>query len=240
MPESEDGIVVVFDCEADCGFQGCSWREREHHICTVMQPTVICALVMPTSLVLARADPEDIIKASEKRAWWRDQAERGYTPVHGLLALFDRADVIVGFNCLGFDFPLIKRFYRPSSDGTSQQQRYINHRAKCLDIMLRVRDVSGQYCKLDSLLTDNALPCKTSDGAEAIRMWEEDRRDELKSYCDADVELTARLGLKETIVVPGGNTVSCQVHGIRCAVACNGAAASRKRRAREEEDFVLV
>lgn len=240
MPEPEDGIVVVFDCESDCGFHGCNWKEREHHICTVMQPTVICALVMPTSLIMAKADPDEILKASEKKTFWRDQAERGYTPVHGLLSLFDRADAIVGYNCQGFDFPLLKRFYRPSADGTHAQQRYINHRAKCLDIMLRVRDVSGQYCKLDNLLKDNSLPSKTSDGAEAIRMWEEDKRDELQSYCEADVELTARLGLKETLIVPGGCSVCSQVHGIRSAVAANLESFSRKRRTREDSGFVLV
>jgi hypothetical protein len=240
MPEPEDGIVVVFDCESDCGFNECNWKEREHHIGTVMQPTVICALVMPSSLIMAKADTEEILKASETKTFWRDQAERGYTPVHGLLALFDTADAIVGYNCQGFDFPLLKRFYRPSADGTPAQQRYINHRAKCLDIMLRVRDVSGQYCKLDSLLKNNSLPCKTSDGREAIRMWEEDKKDELKSYCEADVELTARLGLKESLVVPGGYRVSSQVHGIRSAVASNLEAASTKRRTRENEGFLFV
>eukprot|EP00966_Prymnesium_polylepis_P246061 5691522-Prymnesium_polylepis.1 len=205
MPEPEDGIVVVFDCESDCGFNGCNWKEREHHISAVMQPTVICALVMPSSLIMAKADTEEILKASEKKTFWRDQAERGYTPVHGLLALFDKADAIVGYNCQGFGFPLLKRFYRPSADGTPAQQRYINHRAKCLDIMLR-----------------------------------EDKKDELKSYCEADVELTARLGLKESLVVPGGYSVSSQVHGIRSAVASNLEAASRNRRTREDEGFLLV
>lgn len=246
MVEREDacpeqhGIVVVFDCEADCGFSGTSWREREHHITTVMQPTVICALVIPSNLISSLADPNEIIKASEKRSWWRDEAVRGYTPVHGLLALFDKADVIVGFNCLGFDFPLLKRFYRRAEDGTPPQQRYINHRAKCLDIMIRVRDVSGQYVKLDTLLKENSLPCKTSDGAEAVRMWNENKREELQSYCEADVELTARLALKESILEPGGCLVPSSAYGIRSAVAANCATSHRKKRAREEEDFVIV
>ena len=77
--------------------------------------------------------------------------------------IFDGAEVIVGFNCLAFDFPLLQRFY-------TSKKRYLAHRCKCLDIMTRVRDVTDDYYKLDKLLKDNELSTKTSNGNNAIRL----------------------------------------------------------------------
>lgn len=239
-----EGYCVVFDCESDCGVPRCvSPQERDLHIERYMQFTVICALQIPSQMVLERRSHEEILRASKRFCYWRDGEKESTNPnpVHHLLELFDGADVIVGFNCLGFDFPLLKRFYIMGQARVApSSQRYMDHRSKCLDIMMRVRDATGMYTKLDNLLKTNSLPTKSGDGAEAITLWSNDERDKLKDYCATDVDVTARLALTETILVEAGArtvTVQHQVHGLRCALAAVRAAGFKRER---EEDYVLV
>lgn len=234
-----DGYSVVFDCESDCGFAEVAGYTREEKIAKFMQFTVVCAQVIRSSAVVWGASADDVLRESEKLTWWRDVAQRGDTPVDSLLALFDGADVIVGYNCLCFDFPLLKRFY---GKGSAALQRYASHRSKCLDIMARVHDVCGVYYKLDALLTANGLEAKIGHGSKAIQLWHDGRREELQAYCASDVELTARLALLETLGC--GNVVATHnVHGLRSAIAASREASAHKRvRApdNDAEEFVVV
>ena len=183
---------------------------------------------MRSSDVARGTSADELVRTATKHTYWRDEAEEGGTPVDGLLALFDRADVIVGFNTLGFDHLLLRRFY-----GRQPQDvhRYFAHRSKALDLMMRLRDVTNVYYKLDALLVENGLPCKTGSAAEAPKLWANSQRDQLEDYCAADVELTARLALVENLRLPGGTVVPHNVHGMRSAVAARRAA---------EEAFVVV
>lgn len=209
--------VVVFDCESDSGFGDVFGRTRDEIIHRYMQFTCICALVIPTDVIQSHVSVDEIISRSKRMTWWRDVSKSNtVTPVDGLLDIFDRAEVIVGFNCLAFDFPLIQRFY-------TSQKRYLEHRCKCLDIMTRVRDVTCDYYKLDKLLKDNDLSTKIGDGSTAIKLWQEERRDELEAYCLCDVELTARLGLLDELRVREKHstktlTITENVFGIRAAL----------------------
>jgi len=228
----------VFDCECDSGTTSGNPGDTRDNRIDFMQFTVICALAMPTDMIERKAPVEEILQHSTKHTWWRDVAEHGSNPVVTLLELFDGAELIVGYNCLGFDFPLIRRFYRPSAEVLYPTQRYVNHRTKTLDIMHRVSDATGHYYKLDDLLKKNGLQTKSSNGKEAIRMWEEGRRDELKSYCEQDVLLTARLGLLESIRIAEHLKVTSRGFGIRselCRISPSVASG-----ADPDGDFVMV
>ena len=237
-----DGYAVAFDCESDCGFEDIAGYTREEKIAKVMQFTVICARVIPTHAVVRGASADDVLAQSTMLTWWRDVAEIGCTPIDSLLDIFDDAEVIVGYNILSFDFPLLKRFY---GRGPKALQRYALHRCKALDIMVRVRDVCGVYYKLDKLLLENDLSLKIGDGAKAVRLWNDGKRDELEAYCAEDVALTTRLALAETLTVCGHTVIQQQVHGLRSAIAA-ARAASHKRTRKDaqgqdtEEEFVMV
>lgn len=238
------GYVVVYDCESDCGFSDVAGYTRDEKITRYMQFTCICASVIPSSSIVRNATPEEVVAQATKMTWWRDIAEEGCSPIDSLLDLFDGADVIVGYNCLAFDFPLIRRFYKPVS-GLSAVQRYIEHRSKTLDIMTRVRDVTGAYYKLDKLLMENGLPVKCGDGQKAVQMWAANDRDSLERYCAMDVDLTAKLSLLENINVNGQQRLSLpqHVHGLRSALAARRATGAQKRLRDKEGDnegFVLV
>lgn len=175
--------VVIFDCESDgkphFSFDG-SRRENEFmHI----QCTCACALVV------AVKDLPSLSNATQVTCW-RDVATcSGANPFEPLFQAFDAASVIVGFNALDFDFPLLWKHYG------NPQSRYREHRIKCLDVFSRLRAVSGHWPKLDDLLTANGLLTKTGDGKEAIRMWQSCDRGGLEKYCQADVLRTAELAL---------------------------------------------
>ena len=205
MDEIEkERFVVVFDCESDSLFSTLPGETQSEKI-NYMQFTVVSAVTLPSELIKAGAPADEIMSHAVIHNWWRDVAEEGSNPLASLLELFDGADAIVGYNCNGFDFPLIQRFYgwsaRTCVPTLKPIQRYIDHRTKTLDIMSRVKDATGSYIKLDDLLKRNGLASKSSNGKEAVGMWERGEREALKSYCDMDVLLTARLALLETVVV---------------------------------------
>lgn len=235
-----DRYCVVFDCESDTGVPNVAPQDREMHIQRFMQFTVTCALKIPSEAILEQRSQDDIIAASTPMHWWRDVAvgnAKG-NPIEDLLTLFDDADVIVGFNCLQFDFPLLYRFYKMSQRSSETPlQRYMNHRAKCLDIMLRLRDATGSYVKLDTVLKGNGLPTKSGSGKDAVRLWADGEREKLLDYCKTDVEVTARLALTETLRLHDVN-IPHHVHGLRCAMASRYAV--RMKRKCEEEEFVIV
>lgn len=227
--------VMIFDCESDSLFSMLPGAFQEDKM-RYMQFTVVSALALPCEPIEAGAPIDEIMSRGVMYNWWRDVAEDGSNPLVSLLALFDGADAIVGYNCNGFDFPLIRRFYRPTQSTTQPVQRYVDHRTKTLDIMSRVRDATGSYMKLDELLKRNGLSCKSSNGKEAVDMWTRGDREALKSYCDTDVLLTARLALLETLTVSDTVRIGNTGCGLRAFLA-----AQRSTKPTDADDsFVLV
>lgn len=179
--------VVFFDCESDCTFRDCPGQDRSTAF-AYMQATIICALSVDAAACLK--DGTDAVSAATKHSFWRDAETR--QPFEPLLALFDDAAVIVAYNGLDFDFPLLFKYYARDDPG---RLRYFSHRAKCFDPFSRIRAAFDHWPKLDKLLSENGVPTKTSTGLEAVSMWNDGRRDELLAYCTQDVESMAKLCL---------------------------------------------
>lgn len=224
----EGAYVLVWDCESDCSFKHSSGSTHDERI-KFMQFTVLVGVVIPVEAISGNASAEDVMARSTSHVWWRDSAEFGSNPVVSLLELFDHADLIVGYNCLGFDFPLIRRFYKMTKAFPDATHRYLMHRSKTLDLMARVRDATGAYYKLDVLLKCNGLESKTGDGLKAIGLWEDGKRDELASYCLNDVIVTAKLALLPRVFVSETSFVSEPCVGIAAAL-----------RSSNTEDYVWV
>jgi hypothetical protein len=236
--------VVVFDVETDCSFASLQGMCREQQL-KVMQVTVACALELDTDLCAQTGSWEELARNAKKHHWWRDEPEANkVNPFHGLLGLFDAADVIVAYNGLDFDFPVLRKHY---GHGKTAFRRYMQHRLKCHDPMARIQAATDVRFKLDVLLKLNGLAGKTADGLQAIRMWESGQRQELLSYCANDVWALAQLVCLWDLEVPvfgkipnAAFGVASAVHASRRLVNADSMTSVSTDDVCEEDDFVLV
>ncbi|MBI4411651.1 MAG: ribonuclease H-like domain-containing protein [Deltaproteobacteria bacterium] len=93
--------------------------------------------------------------------------------------LLINASLIIGFNHIGFDMPVL--------------QPYLSIDAKKLplfDIMLDLQQKLGHRIGLDSVATATLGVGKTGHGIDAIRFYREGKIKELKEYCLNDVKVT--------------------------------------------------
>lgn len=193
--------AVIFDCESDSKPRHSYGETRNEQEFKFVQCTCACALIVPAAQL-----PN--LEGATKLTCWRDDEAHGRNPFEPLLAAFDAASVIVGYNALEFDFPLLWKHY-----SKKQSRRYLEHRIKCLDLFSRLRAVSGHWPRLDDLLIGNELAAKCGDGREAIRLWQAGKRDELEAYCQADVQRTTELALLPRMAY-GMTTMPAHVYGL--------------------------
>jgi hypothetical protein len=152
---------------------------------------------------------------------WRDEDPDGQGgPFEPLFCAFDQAEIIVGYNSLGFDHPVLEKHY-------SSRRRLEKHLLKVHDPFARLRDVTGAWYKLDHLLAANGLETKTANGLEAIRMWEDGERDRLRDYCEQDTRALARLLALPEMTLPRSRTMAANyVFGLASALAAARESAS--------------
>ena len=211
MPPANEPYVAIFDIETVATINEIPGGSRDAKMAGL---PVSCASVLciPCS---ACGDPDEVeraIEAGSMKTYWRDTETPEKDGMPALVKALDRSELIVGYNILGFDFPVIKKHYNNS-------QQYISHLLKAHDVFYRVREVSGYWPKLDALLTVNRMACKTSHGLEAINMWNEGRLEELKTYCEADVRQTARIALMKKLRVDHSIVLPNHVFGVSSKLA---------------------
>jgi DEAD/DEAH box helicase domain-containing protein len=96
-----------------------------------------------------------------------------------LFPLLEKADVVVGFNIDGFDMPTFTSYY--SGDIS---------KIPTLDIMLRIKDVTGHRIGLDAVAKETLGIGKTGDGLDAIKYYQTQQWEKLEKYCLQDVKVT--------------------------------------------------
>ena len=99
-----------------------------------------------------------------------------------LLDHLRRADLVVGFNVIGFDFSVL-RGYSTFDFGT----------LNTLDILRDVHARLGYRLSLDALGTATLDTPKSADGLQALQWYKEGRLDLIEAYCKKDVEVTRDL-----------------------------------------------
>jgi hypothetical protein len=228
--------VVVFDCESD-GRLPPGMEDGSLTVAAVraerfdrIQCTCAIGLVLDASRLRDPMRAAGALADAEKVVCWRDRAPtEGKSPFEPLLAAFDAASLIVGYNAFDFDFPLLRKHY-------ASPERYTAHRLKTLDPFDEIRSRTTRWPSLDTLLRANGMPTKNGiTGLDAVRMWDEvqyaevptarDRaRNGLQKYCENDVRCTATLATRATLVVPStgalpGLELRNDVYGIAAALA---------------------
>jgi len=91
-----------------------------------------------------------------------------------------RADLVVGFNVINFDYEVLMGY--TILDLPSQ--------VHTLDLMVEVEKKLGHRLGLDTIATATLGVGKTGDGLDAIRWWRENKLLEIAEYCCFDVKAT--------------------------------------------------
>jgi len=113
---------------------------------------------------------------STARAEYRIYAEKH---VNDLLAELQRADLVVGFNILRFDYEVLHGY-------TALDLRQL----PTLDIMVDLQNKVQHRLSLEAIAQATFGLEKTSDGMQALRWFKEGKLLEIAEYCCYDVKLT--------------------------------------------------
>lgn len=120
----------------------------------------------------------------------------------------DRAEVIVGYNIIKFDNPLVA--------ATLKCENTWDH--KCYDMLVEVRKSTGQAmpkgCKLDDVLHATFGIKKTEDGAQAPIMYQNGKIGRVVSYCLADVR-RERMVFEQSYLTGEVKTIVNGIHKMR-------------------------
>ena len=102
--------------------------------------------------------------------------------VDQLVGHLRQADLIVGFNIVGFDYSVLRGY-------TNLDFRELN----TLDIIKEVHDYLRYRVSLDALATATLNTPKSADGLQALQWFKEGRMDLIEKYCRQDVKVTREL-----------------------------------------------
>jgi len=103
----------------------------------------------------------------------------GEKQVDDLITDLQRADLVVGFNILRFDYEVLHGY-------TSYDLTQI----PTLDMMVVLQNILSHRLSLDSIATATFGVEKTAEGLQAIRWFKEGKLVEIAEYCCYDVKLT--------------------------------------------------
>ena len=100
--------------------------------------------------------------------------------VHDLVNELLRADLVVGFNNINFDYEVLMGY-------TAYDLPAL---VPTLDLLVELEKKLGHRLSLDAVATATLGVGKTADGLDAIRWWREGRILEIAEYCCFDVKVT--------------------------------------------------
>ncbi len=103
----------------------------------------------------------------------------GEKEVDDLLAELQRADLVVGFNNLGFDYEVLHGY-------TILDLRQL----PTLDMLVEIKKTLPHRLSLDSIAQATMGVEKTSEGLQAIRWFKQGKLLEIAEYCCYDVKIT--------------------------------------------------
>ncbi|VVM08455.1 hypothetical protein MAMC_02170 [Methylacidimicrobium cyclopophantes] len=102
--------------------------------------------------------------------------------VEALIQELRNADLIVGFNILGFDFPVLEAY-----------TVFDLQDLPTLDLLQHVEAQTGRRMSLESLARATLGVGKTAEGVQALRWWKEGKLLPIAEYCCYDVKVTRLL-----------------------------------------------
>ena len=98
----------------------------------------------------------------------------------GLEELIKKSELVIGYNLLGFDYPVLANYLKNTNFNN----------VKTLDILNVADNYLGYKIKLENVAQGTLGTGKSGTGLDAIQMWRAGQIEELKKYCLKDVEVT--------------------------------------------------
>ena len=96
-----------------------------------------------------------------------------------LWPIFEKADMLIGFNSDHFDIPILNKYY--SGDLT---------KIKSLDLLKEIKNSLGRRIKLDTIAEATLGKNKSGHGLEAVVWWRNGEKQKVIDYCMQDVKIT--------------------------------------------------
>jgi DEAD/DEAH box helicase domain-containing protein len=96
--------------------------------------------------------------------------------------ILESADIIIGFNSIGFDLPALKPHYPGDISKLPQ-----------LDLLDVIKNEAGHRVSLDAVAKETLGTQKIGHGLDAITYYQNKEFDKLAKYCMKDVEITRDL-----------------------------------------------
>ena len=96
-----------------------------------------------------------------------------------LIEHLQAADLIVGFNCIGFDYSVLRGY-----------SSYDFRKLETLDMLREIKEQLHYRVSLNSLAQSTLDEGKSADGLQALRWWKQGRLDLIEKYCRDDVRIT--------------------------------------------------
>jgi DEAD/DEAH box helicase domain-containing protein len=152
----KDQKVVVFDLETQRSFAEVGGRSQFHRLGVSVG-------------VAYRYDRDEFLVVTEDT-------------VHELVSLLVDADLVVGYNILGFDYEVLRGY-------TDDDLK----RLPTFDIMFDLEERLGFRPKLESVASATLGEGKSADGMQALEWWRTGEIDKIIEYCRADVRVTRDL-----------------------------------------------
>ena len=102
---------------------------------------------------------------------------------------FYRADQIVGFNHVGFDYRVVAGVRYADSHERSRLHTELAG-LKNFDMLLELKKLLGHRLKLESIARPTLGIGKSAAGLQALKWYKEGKLDKIIAYCKVDVEIT--------------------------------------------------
>jgi DEAD/DEAH box helicase domain-containing protein len=143
---------IVFDCETSNIFSDVSSNEA-----SALDLSVVCIYDYETDKY------SSFTKETLKDLW----------------PIFEKADLLIGYNSDHFDIPLLNKYY--SGDLSKIQS---------LDLLKEIKNSLGRRIKLDSVAEATLGKNKSGHGLEATVWWKNGEYQKVIDYCIDDVKIT--------------------------------------------------
>ncbi|MFT5468390.1 MAG: hypothetical protein ACI8UO_003499 [Verrucomicrobiales bacterium] len=100
--------------------------------------------------------------------------------VHDLIEQLMRADLVIGYNHISFDYEVLMGY----------DWRDLKSQIPSLDLMIDLEERVGHRPKLEAVAKASIGAGKTAEGLQAIKWWREGKILEIAEYCCFDVKVT--------------------------------------------------